>query len=103
MPAVDAGIRVVQMRIGIVLSPDGGALKQMLPPFRLGLGGQAAALVRAARPPLLRRDGREDDEHHDDGEQNHGSHGGTVLEESPVGLFAGRHRHSRDACLFVGS
>ena len=28
------------MRIGIVLSPEGGALKQMLPPFRLGLGGK---------------------------------------------------------------
>lgn len=39
-PAVDAGIRVVWLRIGIVLSPDGGALKQMLPPFRFGLGGR---------------------------------------------------------------
>ena len=39
-PAVDAGIRVVQMRIGVVLSPEGGALKQMLTPFRLGLGGK---------------------------------------------------------------
>jgi uncharacterized protein len=36
---VTAGIRVVNLRIGIVLSPKGGALKQMLPPFRLGLGG----------------------------------------------------------------
>lgn len=39
-PAVDAGIRVVQMRIGVVLSPDGGALKQMLLPFQFGLGGK---------------------------------------------------------------
>ncbi len=39
-PAVDAGIRVVHMRIGVVLSPAGGALKQMLLPFRLGLGGK---------------------------------------------------------------
>ena len=35
-----AGIRVVNLRIGVVLSPDGGALAQMLTPFRLGLGGK---------------------------------------------------------------
>ncbi len=34
-----AGIRVVNMRIGVVLTPAGGALASMLPPFRLGLGG----------------------------------------------------------------
>jgi uncharacterized protein len=39
-PAVNAGIRVVNIRIGIVLSRDGGALQQMLLPFRLGLGGK---------------------------------------------------------------
>ncbi len=38
-PAADAGIRTVQIRTGIVLSPDGGALQKMLPPFRLGVGG----------------------------------------------------------------
>ena len=38
-PAREAGIRVVHVRIGIVLSKDGGALKEMLPIFRLGLGG----------------------------------------------------------------
>ncbi len=37
--AADLGLRVAQIRIGIVLGPDGGALKQMLPPFRLGGGG----------------------------------------------------------------
>jgi uncharacterized protein len=38
-PAAEAGIRVVHPRIGVVLSPRGGALKQMLPIFKLGLGG----------------------------------------------------------------
>jgi uncharacterized protein (TIGR01777 family) len=39
-PAEDAGIRVVHLRLGVVLSPQGGALKQMLPIFRAGLGGR---------------------------------------------------------------
>lgn len=39
-PARMAGIRVVHPRFGLVLSPAGGALKKMLPPFRLGLGGR---------------------------------------------------------------
>ncbi|MHC4380801.1 MAG: TIGR01777 family oxidoreductase [Planctomycetota bacterium] len=34
-----AGMRVVIARLGVVLSPEGGALHQMLRPFRLGLGG----------------------------------------------------------------
>lgn len=38
-PARDAGIRVVHLRIGIVLTPAGGALGQMLLPFRMGVGG----------------------------------------------------------------
>lgn len=37
--ARESGIRVVNMRIGVVLSPDGGALSKMLPPFQVGLGG----------------------------------------------------------------
>jgi len=40
MPAVQADIRTVHLRTGIVLSPNGGALKAMLFPFRLGLGGR---------------------------------------------------------------
>jgi uncharacterized protein len=38
--ALNAGIRVVHSRTGIVLSPSGGALGQMLTPFRLGVGGR---------------------------------------------------------------
>ncbi len=39
-PASDAGIRVVHPRIGVVLSPKGGALELMLPAFKTGLGGR---------------------------------------------------------------
>lgn len=39
-PATDRGIRVVQLRFGIVLDPEGGALNRMLPPFRMGVGGK---------------------------------------------------------------
>ena len=39
-PAREAGIRVVSLRTGIVLSPAGGVLARMLPPFRLGLGAR---------------------------------------------------------------
>jgi uncharacterized protein (TIGR01777 family) len=39
LPAEEAGIRTVQIRIGLVLSPVGGALQKMLTPFRLGVGG----------------------------------------------------------------
>lgn len=38
-PASDARIRVVNLRIGIVLSPAGGALSKMRTPFNMGLGG----------------------------------------------------------------
>ncbi len=37
--AVDTGIRTVLMRTGVVLSTTGGALKSMLLPFKLGVGG----------------------------------------------------------------
>ena len=38
-PATEKGIRVVHLRSGVVLSPDGGALKKMLTPFKMGVGG----------------------------------------------------------------
>ena len=39
-PAIDAGVRTVYLRTGIVLTPLGGALKKQLPLFKLGLGGK---------------------------------------------------------------
>lgn len=38
-PAREAGIRVVHLRLGIVLSSKGGALEKMLLPFKMGAGG----------------------------------------------------------------
>jgi len=39
-PAEEAGIRVLHLRTGIVLSKEGGALAKQLPLFRFGLGGR---------------------------------------------------------------
>lgn len=39
-PAEAAGVRVAHIRTGIVLSAKGGALRKMLPLFKLGLGGR---------------------------------------------------------------
>jgi uncharacterized protein (TIGR01777 family) len=39
-PLVASGVRVVWLRFGIVLAPQGGALRRMLVLFRLGLGGR---------------------------------------------------------------
>jgi uncharacterized protein (TIGR01777 family) len=39
-PAREAGVRVVNFRHGIVFGRGGGALQQMLLPFKLGLGGR---------------------------------------------------------------
>lgn len=39
-PAEDAGIRVVHVRFGVVLSQEGGALAKMLTPFKMGVGGK---------------------------------------------------------------
>lgn len=40
MPAERAGVRVVRMRTRVVISPAGGALGQMLLPFKMGVGGR---------------------------------------------------------------
>ena len=39
-PAAQAGVRVVHLRTGIVMSKKGGVLKKLLPLFKLGLGGR---------------------------------------------------------------
>jgi uncharacterized protein len=41
--AAGQGIRVVSTRFGIILSADGGALRKMLAPFRLGIGGKVGS------------------------------------------------------------
>jgi uncharacterized protein (TIGR01777 family) len=41
-PAAGAGIRLVNIRTGLVLDPSGGLLKQLLLPFKLGIGGPLA-------------------------------------------------------------
>ena len=42
-PAVQADIRTGHVRTGVVLSPKGGALGAMLPPFKMGLGGRTGS------------------------------------------------------------
>jgi len=39
-PVINHGIRTVFIRSGVILTPKGGALKKMLLPFKLGLGGK---------------------------------------------------------------
>lgn len=68
--AAAAGIRVVHLRFGVILSAQGGALQRMLPPFKLGVGGRLgsgrqwmsfvalddalAAILKAAQDESLR-------------------------------------------------
>lgn len=47
-PARDAGVRVVHLRFGVVLTPRGGALLKLLPPFRMGAGG----VLGSGRQPM---------------------------------------------------
>jgi len=42
-PAAEKGIRVINLRFGMILSPDGGALAKMLTPFRMGVGGKVGS------------------------------------------------------------
>ncbi|MCB9489981.1 MAG: TIGR01777 family protein [Deltaproteobacteria bacterium] len=42
-PAKAAGIRVVNLRIGVVLAHRGGALSRMIKPFSMGLGGKVSS------------------------------------------------------------
>lgn len=39
-PAIEKGIRTIHTRFGIILDANGGALAQMLTPFRMGIGGR---------------------------------------------------------------
>jgi uncharacterized protein (TIGR01777 family) len=39
LEAADFGSRVALLRFGVILSPGGGALEKMLPPFKMGVGG----------------------------------------------------------------
>lgn len=41
--AAELGLRVVKVRTGVVLDSEGGALKTMLTPFKLGVGGPVAS------------------------------------------------------------
>lgn len=38
--AIEKGIRVANLRFGVILDAHGGALAKMLPPFRMGIGGR---------------------------------------------------------------
>ncbi len=42
-PAEQAGIRVVKLRLGVILTKDGGIMGSMLRPFKLGLGGKVGS------------------------------------------------------------
>ena len=42
-PAEQAGIRIVKLRLGVILTPDGGIMGSMLRPFKLGLGGKVGS------------------------------------------------------------
>lgn len=50
-PAIDRGVRVVNLRIGVVLSQNGGALAELLTPFRMALGGRVGSGQLPKRPP----------------------------------------------------
>jgi uncharacterized protein (TIGR01777 family) len=42
-PAVAAGVRVVNLRFGVILARDGGMLSKLLTPFKMGMGGKVGS------------------------------------------------------------
>ena len=42
-PAMEKGIRTIHTRFGVILDSEGGALAQMLTPFRMGIGGRVGS------------------------------------------------------------
>jgi len=42
-PAVAAGVRVVNLRFGVILSREGGMLSKLLTPFKMGMGGKVGS------------------------------------------------------------
>ncbi len=42
-PAVAAGVRVVNLRFGVILSGEGGMLAKLLTPFKMGMGGKVGS------------------------------------------------------------
>ncbi len=42
-PAVAAGVRVVNLRFGVILSREGGMLAKLLTPFKMGMGGKVGS------------------------------------------------------------
>ena len=42
-PAMEKGIRTIHTRFGVILDANGGALAQMMTPFRMGIGGRVGS------------------------------------------------------------
>lgn len=42
-PAANAGVRVVNLRFGVILSREGGMLAKLLTPFKMGMGGKVGS------------------------------------------------------------
>jgi uncharacterized protein (TIGR01777 family) len=42
-PAVSAGVRVVNLRFGVILAREGGMLSKLLTPFKMGMGGKVGS------------------------------------------------------------
>lgn len=42
-PAANAGVRVVNLRFGVILAREGGMLAKLLTPFKMGMGGKVGS------------------------------------------------------------